>query len=98
VWRCEGVGEMTKEQAVALLLQYNPASRAADVAMYAASFISYLEAEDNINRNGAIVAHPRTGSPMENPYLRVRAAAMKEMQANNRLQGLGELWKAAGAV
>lgn len=89
---------MTKEQAIELLTQHNAPTRAPDIAMYAASFISYLEADDNINRNGSIVAHPRTGSPMENPYLKVRAAAMKEMQSNGRLKGLGELWKAAGVV
>ena len=44
--------------------------------MYASALLLYREAAANIAQNGAICAHPRTGAPMENPYLRVQAHAV----------------------
>jgi phage terminase small subunit len=46
---------------------------------YADAFLEYREASENIERNGVIVAHPRTGAPMPNPYVRVRDAALKKL-------------------
>ena len=63
------------EEIVDLLRRENPYSRAVDLRVFADALRTYLEAADNIRRHGAIVAHPRTGSPMENPYLRVQAQA-----------------------
>lgn len=49
----------------------------ADMAtIYADALISYRKASENIENNGEIVKHPRTGNPMENPYLKVRAGAI----------------------
>jgi hypothetical protein len=39
------------------------------------------------------VAHPRTGTPIENPYLKVRSEAMKDMR-KLALKGLDKLWAA----
>ena len=41
--------------------------------IYAAALLTYIEASANVAANGAICSHPRTGSPIENPYLKVRA-------------------------
>lgn len=83
---------MTREQVVEVLQRDNPDARADDVAMYADSFLDYQEADDNIKRNGNIVAHPRTGAPIENPYGKVRAAAMNQLRKILRLENVGALW------
>ena len=70
---------MTREQAVKILLGFNPPERRHVIEMYVSSLLGYLEAQDNIERNGNIVAHPRTGAPLENPYLKVRSACLSEM-------------------
>ncbi len=61
--------------------------------MYADLRVEYVEAQANILEHGSIVMHPRTGSPIPNPYLIVRDAAglaMRKMQA----EGLrtGSVW------
>jgi phage terminase small subunit len=38
---------------------------------------TYLEASKNVRVNGAIVAHPKTGAPIENPYLKVQQSCGK---------------------
>ncbi len=88
--------QMTRDEVVKLLMQHNTEDMTAQVVMYASSFVGYLEAEENISRNGIIVAHPRTGSPIENPYLKIRSEAMREMKRFPLLEGISELWKAAG--
>lgn len=45
------------------------------IEIYCDACETYNEAQDNIERNGAVSAHPRTGAPMENPYLKVRASS-----------------------
>ena len=82
---------MTREQAVKILLSFNSPERRHIIEMYVSSFLGYLEAQDNIDKNGNIVAHPRTGAPMENPYLKVRTSCLNEMN-KLKLRGLGELW------
>ena len=52
----------------------NPQHRAIDVGVFADALEIYREASANIRANGAIVSHPRTGAPIENPYLRVQTA------------------------
>jgi phage terminase small subunit len=49
--------------------------------LYSDAFVEFHDASRNIAEHGAIVQHPRTGNPMENPYLRVRDAAAKRLQA-----------------
>lgn len=82
---------MTREKAVEILLGFNAAEKRHIVEMYVSGFLGYLEAQENIDRNGNIVAHPRTGAPMENPYLKVRSYCQSEMN-KLKLRGLGELW------
>ena len=81
-----------KPTAIALLAEHNP-NKLHMVGMYVSSFLTYLEAQENIERNGSIVAHPRTGSPMENPYLKVRTAAMNDMLKCGGIKGLAQLWE-----
>ena len=40
---------------------------------------TYEKAQKNIEENGEIVTHPRTGAPMENPFLKVRTQAAKQI-------------------
>jgi len=49
--------------------------RASEVALkiYADALRTYNEAAANVLANGAICSHPRTGAPLENPYLKVQA-------------------------
>ena len=51
----------------------NPRSRAIDLEVFGNALRSYHEASENIRKNGAICAHPRTGSPIENPYLKIQS-------------------------
>lgn len=38
---------------------------------FANAMFYYVEAKNNIQRNGTIVAHPKTGAPIENPYNKI---------------------------
>lgn len=59
---------------VSELQKDNPTRRLIDVQIFADALKTYREAADNVRRFGAITAHPRTGAPMENPYLKIQAA------------------------
>ena len=83
---------MTRDEVLVVLRRDNPAGRPDDIAMYADSFADYREAADNIAKNGNIVAHPRTGSPIENPYIKVKSSAMAQMRKMGRLKNVGALW------
>jgi phage terminase small subunit len=51
--------------------------------LYADAIEVYAEAADNVRRVGAICSHPKTGAPIENPYLRVqesRAAMLSKLR------------------
>ena len=65
----------TKATIVASLKADNPRASLADVTMYADAFLEYQAAQANIAEHGSIVFHPRTGAPIENPYLVVRDRA-----------------------
>jgi phage terminase small subunit len=69
------MGEIKKSEVLAALRAENPGGRPDEIARYADAYLTYQEAQENIDRNGAIVAHPRTGAPIENPYLKVRKSA-----------------------
>ena len=60
---------------LAELTRENPKANAVDLRVYADALATYREAAENIDRNGAIVQHPRTGAPIENPYLKIRTSA-----------------------
>ncbi len=69
-----------KARAIAILSASNPsAMHAAAVRIYADAFVEYLDAQRNIDTHGAIVFHPRTGAPIENPYTKTRDTASSKM-------------------
>lgn len=53
----------------------NPYARLVDIRVFADTLRIYHEASVNIQANGAIVMHPKTGAPIENPYLKVQKQA-----------------------
>jgi len=87
------MGQITRAEIVSILSTDNPGARADDVAMYADAFLDYREASANIRQHGNIVLHPRTGAPIENPYLKVKAQASRALQAIRRLRNVDRLWK-----
>lgn len=82
----------TFDQVVAKLRRENPRGKPDEIAMYARTYLQYREAEANIGKNGSIVAHPRTGAPIDNPYLKVQAASMRSLRSFRRLKTTS-LWK-----
>lgn len=60
---------------VAELKKDNPSMREIDLRVFADALRTYNEASENVTKNGAICQHPRTGAPIENPYLKVQASA-----------------------
>ena len=55
------------------LSEENPGASMLNIRLYADALRIYVEASRNVRDNGAICAHPRTGTPIENPYLAVQA-------------------------
>ena len=65
-------------------------------AQYADVWMTYREAQGNVDEHGALVFHPRTGSPVPNPYLRIRDDALR-MLVKLKDEGVadtGDLWSA----
>ena len=86
------MGQVSREEVLALLRQENRTARADDLALYVDCFLDYAEAVRNIAKNGSIVAHPRTGMPMENPYLKVKAQAMAGLLKLRRIKKTERVW------
>lgn len=77
------MGEMTRDEVLSALGRDNPKAKAGDIVMYADAFMEYQAAQANIAQHGSIVFHPRTGAPIDNPYMRVRdkaGALMRRMK------------------
>ncbi len=70
---------MTREEIIAVLVRDNPRGAYAEMTMYADYFFDYQEASENIAKNGSIVAHPRTGSPIENPYVKIKVGCVAQL-------------------
>ncbi len=52
-----------------------------DIAhQYADAFYDYIKASRNIDEFGVIIPHPRTGNPIDNPYLKIRKQALEALQ------------------
>lgn len=90
------MGQMTNEQLVTELQKDNPKRSAVEVQIYADALQAYHEASINIRKNGTIVFHPRTGAPIENPYLKVQTskgavlAKMANIKADRVMRLLSE--------
>jgi len=63
----------------------NPRARRVDIDIFADALRTYHEAAANILKHGSIVAHPRTGAPIENPYLKVRDSAARGIAKQSRI-------------
>ena len=85
------MGEMNREQLMTVLRGANPTAPVGDMQMYLDAYQDYCAAQANIAEHGAIVLHPRTGAPIENPYLKVRGGALATMKQFGRLKTDG-LW------
>ena len=59
--------------------------------LYADAFLEYREASQNIATQGAMVLHPRTANPIENPYLKIRDRAFVKLRSMARVDA-GWLW------
>jgi len=68
-----------KVNVIALLVELNPGCDLGILTMYADVFETYTEAQENIGRNGAINMHPKTGAPIQNPYLAVRDTCLRQL-------------------
>lgn len=75
------MGEMNKTAVIELLKKQNPKAKLAEIAMYADAYMDYMAAQRNIDAHGSIVFHPRTGAPIDNPYLRVREKSGATMRS-----------------
>lgn len=82
---------MTTDEAIDRLAELNPKIRRDRLCIYADAMMLYREASENIARNGAITAHPRTGAPLENPYLKVRKMAADTLAKFHNIN-CGDLW------
>lgn len=70
----------------------NPHARKDQICLYADAVLDYREAETNIRENGNVVLHPRTGTPIENPYIKVKAAAARQLLALGKVKNVGRVW------
>lgn len=65
------------KEIILLLKDENPKAQDIYIDIYANALYHYLHAVENIKANGNIVASPRTGQPIENPYCKVEAEKIK---------------------
>jgi phage terminase small subunit len=85
------MGEVNTDRAMVLQRLLDNGNDSDVAQMYADAFCEYHEAMENIRRNGAVCANPRTGAPLENPYLKVRDKARAQLVKFRRVQSAG-LW------
>ena len=88
-----------RNAAFAQLREHNPKQPLALLHLYADAFAEYSAAMANISEFGAVTQHPKTGSPIDNPYLRIRDAAARTLKDSKfvRLK-TDPLWESAAAV
>lgn len=82
---------MTKDEIIESLKKTNPKAKISDIVIYADAYLEYLSAQKNISENGSIVYHPRTGSPIENPYIKVRNNASAVIRKMVKIKPI-DLW------
>jgi phage terminase small subunit len=68
----------TRDEVIAALVAAG--SKRDVAAQYADAYVEYHEASKNIREQGAMVLHPRTNNPIENPYLVIRDRALGKLQ------------------
>lgn len=75
------------------LAEENPRAPVGEVEQYAHQMLSYYEAAVSVLVLGAVVAHPRTAAPMENPHLKVRTASLSAMGKLRRVKRTDIAWR-----
>lgn len=80
----------TREEVIAVLLK-NGCKSVDRATIYADVYLEYQTATANIAEYGLIVKHPRTGNPIENPYLSIRDGAEKKLSRMQNIKADG-LW------
>lgn len=83
---------MTRQQAVQTLIAGG--TRIDIACMYAEAYVEYQEAAANIRQHGVLVQHPKSGAPIQNPYLSIRDRASAKMRTL-RVEHVAELWPSA---
>jgi hypothetical protein len=85
---------MTRDQILKTLQELNPRLMDVDLHPVSAALYEYRQAQANIDEFGVIVMHPRTGTPMENPYTVVRDRAVKTIReaSKKRIVKTDGLW------
>ena len=81
------MGEIDRDGIIAGLVERG--TRRDVAAQYADVFLEYREASANIREHGAMVLHPRTANPIENPYLTIRDRALAQLR---RMRGVKADW------
>ena len=81
---------MTRDEILDELRALNPKAQDTLLHLWADTFIEYRQAQANIAKNGPLVFHPRTGAPIDNPYIPIRDRA-KSWLVKHRLKP-GDLW------
>jgi phage terminase small subunit len=84
---------MTKDEVLAILRRDNPKSRQQDLVLYADIFVQYREAADNVEKNGSVCAHPRTGAPMPNPFAAVQSRCLADLGRIKSRLNTDALWR-----
>lgn len=64
----------------------NPKQTAVTLRIYADALRSYLDAAENVRRNGNVVSHPRTGAPIVNPCLAIMEKASAQLAKMPRVK------------
>ena len=80
---------MTRQQAVQTLLAGG--TRIDIACMYAEAYMEYHEAAANIRQHGVLVQHPKSGAPIQNPYLGIRDRASAKMRSL-KVEHVVDLW------
>jgi len=73
----------------------NPHAPYDEIEIYAAALTNFCEAEENVRNYGIIIAHPRTGVPMDNPYLKIMDTSSRQMLACKRIRHTQGAWDVA---
>lgn len=82
--------ELDKPEMVRLLIEHKVRIDLAN--LYADTFMEYMKATRNVDEYGIIIKHPRTGNPIENPYLVIRDRALKKLQSMRSIKA-DYLWE-----
>ena len=69
---------------VQVLGKLNPEIHPDSLRIYLDALRLYSEASENIEKNGAITGHPKTGAPIVNPYMEIQERASRVLMKFHR--------------